>query len=446
MNTSTRKIIEISRLIVVVLMLKVTSSADVSTAHYLTQSQTKPSLPQDKVLNSLVNSTLVLETSFSSNNLKSAVSALLDAFSGFSTGDGLGNVASVDRISAIKSSLSSWNDNLFQTAKKVKRLFNLFHLFQLRRTFDAYEEDIEKCFNNLKQYLSDPSSYRQNFMSCYEVISPYTLEIGKLLNGQSVTFFKGNLFYRIMDETSYCDGTQILDLFKFILGVYTKGCLITIAAEPLKLGSNSSIYKQCQNDIESAFSKYTTINLNCKFQPCDTIFNVLQEHSNESNVSILSNRFRNIFPWYYFVIIYFNNEDISNIEFFGETLNRLVIPRSGKVKKIIMWSEFANKYTHEGTERYAYGIRYPKALVKAKIDQMNMTIPYTMESAQLNLIGYREYTKAGKTHSRCISVHSADGNEDGSSIKMPRWELASIFGGVAGGFLFICYCIATCYM
>lgn len=429
-------------------MLKVvTSSADFSTAYYSTKSQTKPALPQDKVLNLLYNSTLVLETSFSRNDLESAVSALSDVFYGFSTSYGLGNVTLFDRISAIKNSLTSWNDNVFQTGKKVKRLLNFFHLFQLRRTLDAYEEDIEKCFNFLKQYLSDSSSYRQNLISCYDVISPYTLEIGKLLKGQSVTFFKGNMFHRIMDETSYCDGTQMLDMFKFILGMFTKGCLITIAAEPLKFGSNSSIYEhhdQCQNVIKSAFIKYTTIISNCKFQPCDTLFNVIQKYSNESEVNILSNRFRNIFPWYYFVVIYFNDEDISNIEFIGETLNRLVIPRSGKVKKIIMWSEFTNKYTHGGTDRYAYGIRYPQALVKAEIDQMNMTIPYTRANAQLSLIGYREYTKAGKTHSRCISVHSADDNEDGSNIKMPRWEMATIFGSVACGCLFICYCIATC--
>ncbi|VDI03315.1 Hypothetical predicted protein [Mytilus galloprovincialis] len=431
-------------------MLKgITSSADVSTTQYATKSQTKPALPPDKALGLLYNSTLILETSFTRNDLKSAVSALSDVLYRFSTGYnyGLGNITLFDRISAIKISLTSLNDNVFQTGKRVKRLFIFFHLFQLRRTLDAYEEDIDKCFNYLKEYLSDSYSYRQNLISCYDVILPYTLDIGQLLKGQPVTFFKGNIFRRIMDKTSYCDGTQMLDMFKFILGVFTKGCLVTISAEPLKFGSNYSIYEhhdQCQNYIKSAFIKYTAIILNCKFQPCDTLFNVLQKYSNESDVNILSTRFRNIFPWYYFVVIYFNDEDISNIEFIGETLNRLIIPRSGKVKTIIMWSEFGNKHTHGGTDRYEYGIRYPKALVKAEIDQMNMTIPYTMTNAQLrlSLIGYREYTKAGKTHSRCISVHSADDAEDGSIIKITRWLMATIFGSVALVFLFICYHIA----
>lgn len=436
---------QILRLIIFGLMLKISSSVDVSTAKVLSQSQTKPTLPPEKVLNSLVNSTLVLETSFSSNNLKLAVSALSDAFSGFSMAYGLGSVASVGRISTIRGSLTSWNDNLFQTDKKVKRLLNFFNLFKLRRTLDAYEEDINKCFYYFEQYLSDPSSYGQNLVSCNNVISPYTLEMGKLLNGKSVTFFNGNFFHRIMDKTGYCDGTQILDLFKFMLGVYTKSCLITIAAEPLKYGPDSDIFKhQCQNDIKSAFSKYTAMNLNCKFQPCKNIFNVLQKYSNESDVSILGNRFRNLFPWYYFVIIYFNNEDIDNIEFFGETMNRLVIPRSGKVKKIVLWSEFANKYTHGTSERYAYGIRYPKALVKAEIDQMNLTIQYTMGSSQLSLVGYREYTKAGKIHSRCISETSEVDSEDGFIVKMARWEMATIFGSVAFGSLLLCYIIAKC--
>ncbi|VDI03313.1 Hypothetical predicted protein [Mytilus galloprovincialis] len=364
----------------------------------------------------------------------------------------VGRVIAFIQKGAILRGIAQINSNLKIIEQQIKTIGNkvdqILHVLQLSIFQKQVAEDIREIENCYKSFLlfiqeSAGQSERDNLIQCSGAISNVR-EIGRILNDETVTFLQKPLFTEIIELIGHCDGKKINDVFNYLLGLYSQGCTAIIAAETLKYnGSSNTVHRECTKVIKQSLRHIRLLYDTCKVQSCNKMVKVIEKIVKESDIGQLGNTLHITFPWFHFVVLQFNQQDIANVRFFGGTLNRLILPYTGYVKSIIMWSEYESVPLKAEPNLYEYGVEYTKTSLSSNFDQLNLTLRFLPGSGQIGLIGNFPRIYENKISPQCIRGNNASRsrNDDDDNyiknykktkkywntiIEMPIWEFITI--------------------
>lgn len=382
----------------------------------------------------------------------------------------VGRVIAFIQKGAILRGIAQINSNLKIIQQQIKTIGNkvdqILHALQLSIFQKQVAEDIreiENCYKSFLLYVRESAgqSERDRLIQCSGAISNLR-EIGRILNDETVTFLQKPLFPEIIELIGHCDGKKINDVFNYLLGLYSQGCTAIIAAETLKYnGSSDTVHRECTKVIKQSLRHIRLLYDSCKVQSCNKMVKVIEKIEKASDIVQLGNTLHITFPWFHFVVLQFNQQDIANVKFFGGTLNRLILPYTGYVKSIIMWAEYKSVPLKTEPNLYEYGVEYTKTSLSSNFDQLNLTLRFLPGSGQIGLIGNFPRIYENKISPECIRGNNASRSRNDNDdkyiksykqtktflytiIEMPIWEFITIIVSIIL-FCLISGCIIRCY-
>lgn len=225
-------------------------------------------------------------------------------------------VSALRQLSLNLNALSEQIDEIKDIITSMPHILSI-SVFQKQVAEDGRE--IEDCYDSYILHLLNPNASDVTFRlsECYSKFQ-YLRELGSILTGKSITFNQRSLFQEIISKSAgYCNGTEITNPFKYIFGLYIKGCISISMAEHLKFATSNSVNIGCKQRTSTIFAHFNEIYLKCQNRnPCDknkddTLMNDIVGEMTE--LKEIDKALRRQFPWYYFTLITTDKEVTNNV-------------------------------------------------------------------------------------------------------------------------------------
>lgn len=350
----------------------------------------------------------------------------------------------------IQSALSSINNNLKTVTNeiadiggKVKQILQILQLsvFQTQVAEDARE--ITSCHADFLQFLKEPESMaeKDRLINCYDRHS-YTRDIGKILNNGKISVSQKQLFEQIIENSGYCNGSEINHVFRYLFGLYIDGCTALTAAEALKYNETSTTLKdECTNTINSTMTFISNFYDRCSAQPCTKIKQPIARAFEETGVKRIMNTLNETFPWFFFSVFLFDDNKSIKKELFSGEVNRLeVLNKNGFIHGFVFWLPYQNQ-NKEGDNQY--GIKFDKDALKDYYNGLNLMIINSPDGISTSFVGFHQSVNTLQEECKLL-VNPENHNQVDSGSLSTGSIVGTVIGSVVGfigiivGFVLFC--------
>lgn len=231
-----------------------------------------------------------------------------------------------------------------ETLVFLQNLEHKINLIVLKNQIATSSKVINSCYIDLTHFLKNPSSLADSdrFLKCYYTIMAEVRHIGRILKEEEFTLESPKLFSYIISHDGYCNGTNIVNTYKFLFGLYFLGCETAVLSEAVKYGNTSRTFSnECLTSIKNIEQHMMSIYSVCTRDSCDRVIGVLESvigsHYNKP-VEKTAGEILVRLPWFYFTIFKFNRNPGGQMT--GNFLPSYVTIHHGHTYFIIVWSPF----------------------------------------------------------------------------------------------------------
>ena len=230
----------------------------------------------------------------------------------------LGGIASVfqggdseilDKLDILSEQLSDLSSKIDDVREDVKRMPNVIELSIFQQEVVQIRREINNCYRNFQDYTANPLNLdvQMSVKKCVDIKS-YVRETGDILKGDSITFNIGSVYQTLIDKTGYCNGTELNSFFRYVYGLYIKGCASLLLAENLKYphsAINDTEYTAKLGKFEAEMNRvYLHCGNNYACEPdgdARIIENIVKQNADLGDIE---HELTLAMPWFYFVLIH----------------------------------------------------------------------------------------------------------------------------------------------
>lgn len=249
-----------------------------------------------------------------------------------------------EMMNKILSQLNTLSRLQEETLVFLQNLENKINLIVLKNQIATSSKVINSCHIDLTHFLKNPSSLadRDRFLKCYYSIMAEVRHIGRILKEEEFTLESPKLFSYMIHQEGYCNGTNIVNTYKYLFGLYFLGCETAVLSEAVKYGNTSRTFSnECLTSIKNIEKHMMSIYSECKRDSCDRVVGVLESvigsHYNMP-IERTAGEIMVRLPWFYFTIFKFNKNPGGLMT--GNFLPSYVTIHHGHTYFIIVWTPF----------------------------------------------------------------------------------------------------------
>lgn len=344
-------------------------------------------------------------------------------------------------LNSINNHLETFNSDINNIEEKVEQLLQRLDLSVIQNQVAGDRREIKSCHTDFLLFLEQPGNKADSdrLISCYDKFS-YTREIGGILNNEKVTFSQKALFDQIIDNSGYCNGTEIINVFRYLFGIYIDGCNAITAAESLKYNATSTTLKdECTTTINSTKTFFSTLYELCSAQSCTDFEQPLVSVLRETDINISIDIFNETFPWFHFSIFSFDDGRHINEEFFDGQINRLVLKKEGYIFRTVLWLTFKNQYTHGA---FQYGLKFDKNALQDQYNGLNLIVYQSSDTTAY--VGFHQSNNTLQTECKLVFNDEKQIVPKPDPIKLSIGAIVGIVIGSVVGLIILC-CAVCCY-
>ncbi|XP_052078060.1 uncharacterized protein LOC127715999 [Mytilus californianus] len=231
-----------------------------------------------------------------------------------------------------------------ETLVFLQNLDNKINLVVLKNQIATSSKIINSCYTDLIHFLKNPSSLADTdrFLKCYYSIMTEVRHIGRILEEKEFSLESPKLFSYIIQQDKYCNGTNIVNTYKYLFGLHFLGCETAVLAEAVKYGNTSRTFStECLTSIKNIEKHMMSIYSVCTRDTCDRVIGVLKSvigsHYNKP-VERIAGEILVRLPWFFFTVFKFNRNPGGQMT--GNFLPSYVTIHHGHTYFIILWTPF----------------------------------------------------------------------------------------------------------
>jgi len=313
-------------------------------------------------------------------------------------------------LDTITEDLKLMSDNVLVSGHNVHDILSRFQLSDIQHKITKSLKEISSCNSRLMLFLQNPSSLDRTLqiVNCYDNIN-IIRTIGEVLTNNTDKPLSNPLFGEIINQSGFCNGSELLTVFHYLLGAYVEGCVTMVIAETVKYNTtHSKIRDTCIATLNDVLHMRGNLFDECRKEACTII---------ESNLQALAENY----PWFHFVVLRFRKDSKPNVKLIGNTLNSLIIKENvdDNGLQMIAWASRRSNYHSNDAKLYKYGIEFERTSLDSQFNDINMKVGlYSSLSSRERLIGYVEYPEPLRCHNT-VTAQSKDSSCSGLSCTVP---------------------------
>jgi hypothetical protein len=340
-------------------------------------------------------------------------------------------------LDTITEDLKLMSDNVLVSGHNVHDILSRFHLSDIQHKITKSLKELSSCNSRLISFLQNPSSLDRTLqiVNCYDNIK-FMRTIGDVLTNNTDKPLSNPLFGKIINQTGYCNGSELLTVFHYFLGAYVEGCVTMVIAETAKYNTTySKIRDTCIATLNDALHMRGNLFDQCRKEACTNIESNLQALAENNDIGIFGDQLKKMYPWFHFVVLRFRKDSKPNVKLIGNTLNSLMIKENvdDNGLQMIVWASRRSNYHSNDAKLYKYGIEFERTSLDSEFNDINMKVVlYSSLSSRERLIGYVEYPEPLRCHNT-ITTQSEDTSCSPLSCTVP----VPYYGFIIYGILFI---------
>lgn len=340
-------------------------------------------------------------------------------------------------LDTITEDLKLMSDNVLVSGHNVHDILSRFQLSDIQHKITKSLKEISSRNSRLISFLQNPNSLDRTLqiVNCYDNIN-FIRTIGEVLTNNSDKLLSSPLFGKIINQTGYCNGIELLTVFHYLLGAYVEGCITMVIAETVKYNTTySKIRDTCIATLNDALHMRGNLFDECRKEACTNIESNLEALAENNDTGIFGDQLQKIYPWFHFVVLRFIKDSKPDVKLIGNTLNSLTILENvdDNGLQMIVWASRRSNYHSNDAKLYKYGIEFELASLDSQFNDINMT-KYLHSSfpSRESLIGYVEYPEPSRCHNT-VTTPSKDTSCSSLSCTVP----VPYYGFIICGILFI---------
>lgn len=290
-------------------------------------------------------------------------------------------------LTSINNHLAALNREIINVGSLVNKISKQLDLSLIQKQVADDVRVITNCHSNFLLFLEKPTmiAEQDRLIACYDKFG-YIREIGNILNDEKVTFSQKPLFDQIIDITTFCNGSRINSVYKYLLGVYVEGCIAVTTAEAIKYNQTSTTFKDiCEKTIKKSQEHLLTIYEKCAAESCDKLKYIVSFLSNYSDTNLISKRLNETLPWFHLSVLLFKPNTAAKQNFFDGKVNYVVVTNKVFTHRIILWSTDENQYS-SGPNKY--GVEYNENAYHDRLNGLNLIHEHQSHSQRSSLFGF----------------------------------------------------------
>lgn len=340
-------------------------------------------------------------------------------------------------LDTITEDLRLMSDNVLVSGHNVHDILSRFQLSDIQHKITKSLKEISSCNSRLISFLQNPSSLDRTLqiVNCYDNIN-FIRTIGDVLTNNTDKPLSNPLFGKIINQTGYCNGSELLTVFHYLLGAYVEGCVTMVIAETVKYNTtHSKIRDTCIATLNDVLHMRGNLFDECRKEACTIIESNLQALAENNDIGIFGDQLKKMYPWFHFVVLRFRKDSKPNVKLIGNTLNSLIIKENvdDNGLQMIVWASRRSNYHSNDAKLYKYGIEFEWASLDSQFNDINMTVDlYPSFSSRERLIGYVEYPERLRCNNT-VTTQSKDTSCSPLSCTVP----VPYYGFIICGILFI---------
>jgi hypothetical protein len=138
-------------------------------------------------------------------------------------------------------------------------------------------------------------------VNCYDNIN-FIRTIGDILTNNTDKPLSNPLFGKIINQPGYCNGSELLTVFHYLMGAYVEGCITMVIAETVKYNTTySKIRDTCIATLNDALHMRGNLFDECRKEACTIIETNVQALAENNDTGIFGDQLKKMYPWFHFV-------------------------------------------------------------------------------------------------------------------------------------------------
>jgi len=326
-------------------------------------------------------------------------------------------------LDTITEDLKLMSDNVLVSGHNVHDILSRFQLSDIQHKITKSLKEMSSCNSRLISFLQNPSSLDRTLqiVNCYDNIN-FIRTIGEVLTNNTDKPLSNPLFGEIINQAGYCNGSELLTVFHYLLGAYVEGCVTMVIAEAVKYNTTySEVRDKCIATLNDALYMRGNLFTKCRKEACTNIATNLQALAENSDTGIFGDQLQKMYPWFHFVVLRFRKNSKPDVKFIGNTLNSLKINENvdDNGLQMIVWASRRSIYHSNDAKLYKYGIEFERTSLDSKFNDINMKVDlYSSSSSRERLIGYVEYPELSRCHNT-VTTQSKDASCSSLNCTVP---------------------------
>lgn len=340
-------------------------------------------------------------------------------------------------LDTITEDLRLMSHNVLVSGHNVHDILSRFQLSDIQHKITESIKELSSCNSRLISFLQNPRSLDRTLqiVNCYDNIK-FMRTIGEVLTNNTDKPLSNPLFGAIINQAGYCNGSELLTVFHYLLGAYVEGCVTMVIAETVKYNTTySEVRDTCISTLNDALQMRVNLFEECRKEACTNIEANVQALAENKDIEIFGDQLKKMYPWFHFVVLRFIKDSKPDVKLIGNTLNSLTIQENvdDNGLQMIVWASRRSNYHSNDAKLYKYGIEFELAPLDSQFNDINMKVDlYSSSSSRERLIGYVEYPERFRCHNT-VTTPPKDTSCSPLSCTVP----VPYYGFIICGILFI---------
>lgn len=310
-------------------------------------------------------------------------------------------------MNKILSQLNTLSQLQGETLVFLQNLDNKINLVVLKNQIATSSKVINSCYTDLIHFLKNPSSLAdtERFLKCYYSVMAEVRHIGRILEEKEFSLESPKLFSYIIRQDGYCNGTNIVNTYKYLFGLYYLGCETAVLSEAVKYGNTSRTFSsECLTSIKDIEKHMINIYSVCTRDKCDRVIGVLESviksHYNKT-IERTAGEILVRLPWFSFAIFKFDRNPNGRMTP-GDFLPSYVTIHHGHTYFIILWTPFKTLLKSDDTS-LSFVLEFNATHFNS--DYRGMHVVRNIARKPANVIGYFSNNITNSSYSRCTKTN-----------------------------------------
>lgn len=315
-----------------------------------------------------------------------------------------GNLDDIDEVilENIQSQLDALS-NLQKTALHfLQNLHNKINLVVLKNQIASSSKVINSCYMDLTHFLQNSKSEpeKDRFLQCYDSIMAEVRHLGRILKEEEFTLESPKLFTYIISQDGFCNGTKIVNTYKYLFGLFFLGCETAVLSEAVKYGNISkTLFNECITHINEIEMHMREIYDICIGDSCNQVINVLSsviQTYKDKDINKTAGEISTRLPWFSFTLFKFMKNPKEEIT--GNFLPSIVTIHHGYTHFIIVWTPYQTLINPDDSS-LSFILEFETAYFES--DYRGMNITRSLASKRGVVIGYFSHVANNGSYDRC---------------------------------------------